>query len=521
MMSTEWINSIEATLFAFDDQVVERLLALLCYDAQSPLTLTTGFFLFAFLIFGIGYVVVRNRAHLRTLYVVLFSLYFYYKLSGVYLLLLLFVAVSDFSIGRWVARRKAKQKSAGGVVALSVVINLAILVYFKATDFFVDVVNNLYGSGTLDFESVVVPAGVSFFVFQSIAYVVDIARGEITPLRRFSDYLFMLSFFPKMFLGPLVKAKEFIPQIEAERVVVTREDMGRAVSLIAGGIVKYAIIAKSIGVLFVAPAFAGEMGDSGVVALMAIYGFTLQIYCDFSGYSDIAQGVALMMGFRLPDNFNAPYHSATITEFWRRWHISLSTWLKEYLYISLGGNRKGAFRTYFNLIITMFLGGLWHGVGLTFMAWGMLHGVALALHKVWLRNIPGAKALGRDMKPLWRVLATLFTFHLVAFGWLLFTAKDMTVVGEMLHNIAYNFSVADIVPMIERSGVAFVIMAIGYLLHLLPRRADEALRRGVVGVGFVGQCVIMVVAIWMVVQCNAMLAAEAGAAAGLPIYAAF
>ena len=430
MMLTEWINSIVATLFAFDDQVVERLLGLLRYDAQSPLTLTTGFFLLSFLIFGIGYVVVRNRAHLRTWYVVLFSLYFYYKLSGVYLLLLLFVAVSDFSIGSWVARRKAKQKSTGGAVALSVVINLAILVYFKATNFFVDVVNNLYGSGTLDFESVVVPAGVSFFVFQSIAYVVDIARGEITPLRRFSDYLFMLSFFPKMFLGPLVKAKEFIPQIEAERVVVKREDMGRAVSLIAGGIVKYAIIAKSIGVLFVAPAFAGEMGDSGVVALMAIYGFTLQIYCDFSGYSDIAQGVALMMGFRLPDNFNAPYHSATITEFWRRWHISLSTWLKEYLYISLGGNRKGAFRTYFNLIITMFLGGLWHGVGLTFMAWGMLHGVALALHKVWLKVVPGAKALGRDMKPLWRVLATLFTFHLVAFGWLLFTAKDMTVVGD-------------------------------------------------------------------------------------------
>lgn len=521
MMSTEWINSIVVTLFAFDDQVVERLLALLCYDAQSPLTLTTGFFLFAFLIFGVGYLVVHNRAHLRTLYVVLFSLYFYYKLSGVYLLLLLFVAVSDFSIGRWVARRKAKQKRAGGVVALSVVINLAILIYFKATDFFVDVVNNLYGSGTLDWESVVVPAGVSFFVFQSIAYVVDIARGEIKPLRRLSDYLFLLSFFPKMFLGPLVKAKEFIPQIEAERVVVSREEFGRAVSLIAGGIIKYAVIAKAVGVLFVAPAFAGEMGDSGVVAIMAIYGFTLQIYTDFSGYSDIAQGVALMMGFRLPDNFNAPYHSATITEFWRRWHISLSTWLKDYLYISLGGNRKGALRTYLNLIITMFLGGLWHGVGLTFMAWGLLHGIALALHKVWLRVIPGAKSLGRDMKLWWRVPATIFTFHLVAFGWLLFTAKDMLAVETMLHNIAYNFTLADVVPVVEESAVAFVLMGVGYMLHALPRRADEALRRGVVRIGFVGQWILMVAAIWLVMQCNALLAAEAGAAAGLPIYAAF
>jgi D-alanyl-lipoteichoic acid acyltransferase DltB (MBOAT superfamily) len=319
----------------------------------------------------------------------------------------------------------------------------------------------------------------------------------------------------------LVKAREFIPQIEAPKVVVTREDFGRAVSLIAGGLIKYAVISKTLGMLFVAPAFAGEMGDSGVVALLAIYGFTLQIYCDFSGYSDIAQGVALMLGFRLPDNFNAPYHSATITEFWRRWHISLSTWLKEYLYISLGGNRKGAFRTYLNLIITMFLGGLWHGVGVTFMAWGLLHGLALALHKVWLKIVPGAKALGADMKPLRRVLATLFTFHLVAFGWLLFTAKDMGVVADMLHNIAYNFSIEDIVPVVEKSVVAFVVMALGYLLHLMPRGVDEALRRGVTSVGFVGQLVIMVVAIWAVMQCNAMLAAEVGAAAGLPIYAAF
>ena len=507
--------------FSFDGGVWQRVVAMLDYDATSPLTLTTGFFLFAFLIFGMGYMVVRGRATLRTLYVVLFSLYFYYKLSGIYILLLLGVAFSDFLIGRGVARRREQGRGTRGLVALSVTINVAILVYFKATDFFVGLINDLYGSGTLNWESVVVPAGVSFFVFQSIAYVVDISRGVIQPLRNIFSYIFLLSFFPKMFLGPLVKAKDFIPQIEASRPELSRDDFGRAVALIAGGLVKYGVIAKAVGMLFVAPAFAGEMGDGGLVALLAIYGFTLQIYCDFSGYSDIAQGIALMMGFRLPDNFNAPYHSATITEFWRRWHISLSTWLKEYLYISLGGNRHGAFRTYLNLIITMFLGGLWHGVGLTFMAWGLLHGVALTLHKVWLKVIPGAKTLGSEMKPVWRVLATVFTFHLVAFGWLLFTAKDMTVVGAMLHNIAYNFSWADVVPMVEKSGVVFVFMAIGYLLHMLPRRADEALRRGVVRSGFVGQWLLMVVAIWMVVQCNMLLAAEAGAAAGLPIYAAF
>ena len=510
-------------LFTFAEDIWQRLLAMFAYDANNPLTLTTGFFLFAFLIFGAGYVLVRNRGSLRTWYVLLFSLYFYYKLSGIYVLLLLGVALSDFLIGRRVGKARNESRSTKWWVALSVTINVAILTYFKATNFFVDVINNLYGSGTLDWQSVVVPAGVSFFVFQSIAYVVDIARGTIAPLKRFSDYLFLLSFFPKMFLGPLVKAKEFIPQIEARDVEVSRDDFGRSVMLIARGLIKYAIIAKALGLLFVAPAFAGELGDGGLVALMAIYGFTLQIYCDFSGYSDIAQGVALMLGFRLPDNFDAPYKSATITEFWRRWHISLSTWLKEYLYISLGGNRKGAVRRYLNLIITMFLGGLWHGVGLTFLAWGLLHGVALALHKLWLRFVPKAQTLGRDMGFVRRVVATLFTFNLVAFGWLLFTASDMAEVQTMLDRIVNNFSFAEFVPMVEGSTVAMGLMVVGYVMHFLPRSFNALSARCITRLGFVGQWCIMVLVIWLVMQCDAMLveSISTGATDGLPMYAAF
>jgi D-alanyl-lipoteichoic acid acyltransferase DltB (MBOAT superfamily) len=192
---------------SFSEDVWQRLLAMLGFDAASPLTLTTGFFLFAFMVFALGYVIVKRKVRLRTLYVVLFSLYFYYKLSGIYVLLLLAVAFSDFLIGRRVSKVREQGGSTKGLVALSVAINVSILAYFKATNFFVDVVNNLYGSGTLDWEAVVVPAGVSFFVFQSIAYVIDISRGVISPLKRLSDYIFLLSFFPKMFLGPLVKAK--------------------------------------------------------------------------------------------------------------------------------------------------------------------------------------------------------------------------------------------------------------------------------------------------------------------------
>ncbi|MBO7190326.1 MAG: MBOAT family protein [Alistipes sp.] len=508
-------------LFTFAEDIWQRLLSMLVYDSANPLTLTTGFFLFAFLIFSLGYVAVRHRGRLRTWYVVLFSLYFYYKLSGVYVLLLLAVALSDYLIGRRVAKSRDAGRSTKWWVALSVTINVAILVYFKATNFFVDCINNLYGSGTLDWQSVVVPAGVSFFVFQSMAYVVDIARGTIAPLRRFVDYIFLLSFFPKMFLGPLVKAKEFIPQIESRDVVVSRDDFGRAVMLVARGLIKYAIIAKALGLLFVAPAFAGELGEGGMVALMAIYGFTLQIYCDFSGYSDIAQGVALMLGFRLPDNFDAPYKSATITEFWRRWHISLSTWLKDYLYISLGGNRKGTIRTYLNLIITMFLGGLWHGVGLTFVAWGLLHGVALALHKLWLKIVPMAVTLGRDMGVVRRVVATFITFHIVAFGWLLFTATDMAEVQTMLWRITHNFSPSEFLPMVEESAVAMVLMVVGYVMHFLPRRLNDICALGITRLGFVGECVVLVLAIWLVMQSDALLALSVGGGDGLPMYAAF
>ena len=508
-------------LFTFAEDVWQRLLSMLVYNATNPLTLTTGFFIFAFLIFALGYVVVRCRGALRTWYVVLFSLYFYYKLSGIYVLLLMAVALSDFLIGGRVGRLRDAGRGTKWWVALSVIINVAILTYFKATNFFVDCINNLYGSGTLDWQSVVVPAGVSFFVFQSIAYVVDIARGTISPLKGFGNYLFLLSFFPKMFLGPLVKAKEFIPQIEAREVVVTRDDFGRAVMLVARGLIKYAIIAKALGLLFVAPAFAGELGEGGMMALMAIYGFTLQIYCDFSGYSDIAQGVALMLGFRLPDNFDAPYKSATITEFWRRWHISLSTWLKDYLYISLGGNRKGAIRTYLNLIITMLLGGLWHGVGLTFVAWGLLHGVALALHKLWLKIVPNAKTLGRDMGFVRRVVATLFTFNIVAFGWLLFTSSDMAEVRTMLWRITNNFSFAEFGPMVEGSVVAMWLMVVGYVMHFLPRGFNDFSVRALGRLGFIGQWLVIVITIWLVMQCDAMLALSVSAGGGLPMYAAF
>lgn len=504
--------------FKFDGYVWQRLSEILCYDVTAPMTLASGFFLFAFFVFGIGYMAVRNRRVARTIYVAAVSLYFYYKVSGLFVLLLLFVATSDYLIGRRVAKLRDAQRSARPWVALSVVINVLILAYFKAGGHFETAVNNIFGNGTINFGEILVPAGVSFFVFQSISYVIDISRGVIAPVKRYADYLFLLSFFPKVFLGPLVRNKEFIPQIESERLVVTRDDLGRAAWLIACGLVKYGVIAKAIDALLLIPSVSGEFGDSGVVMLVALMGFGIRLYCDFSGYSDMAIGVALMMGYKLPDNFDAPYKSATITEFWRRWHISLSTWLRDYVYISLGGNRKGRVRTYINLLITMFVCAMWHKVNLPYVAWGLLQGGGLALHKLWLESVPGAKVSGKDMKLGWRIVATFSCYSFITLTWSMLCMDTWEGVADMFTKIFTNFSAAEFMTLVHKAGFALVLVAIGYVLHFLPKRLNGTFVGLVTRLGFVGQLVIVVVAIWLVMQAQLMLAGDGG---GLPVYAAF
>ena len=504
--------------FKFDSEVWSKLVELLQYDSMSPMSLASGFFLFAFLIFGLGYMAVRNHRTMRTLYVVIISSYFYYKISGLYLLLLFAVAISDYLIGCGIARCIAKGKRGRGLVALSMIINISILAYFKVGGLFEEAINSLFGSGTINLGAIVVPAGVSFFVFQSISYVIDISRGVISPVKRFIDYLFLLSFFPKVFLGPLVRNKEFIPQIERESIVVTRQDHGRAVVLIASGLIKYAVIAKAIDSILLIPAVSGEFGESGVVMLVALYGFGIRLYCDFSGYSDIAIGIALVMGYKLPDNFDAPFKSATITEFWRRWHISLSTWLRDYLYISLGGNRKGRFRTYFNLSVTMFVCALWHKVNILYVIWGLMQGVGLALHKFWLERVPGAKIKGEDMKWGWRALSTFMLFHFITLLWPMICCDDWAGASVIYERLIHNFSPGDIVPLVHQAGFGLVLVLVGYFIHFLPKSLNTKAVNVVTRMGFVGQLVIMVVAIWLVMQCQLMLAADGG---GLPVYAAF
>ena len=475
-----------------------KILELLSYDATSPLIFSSGLFLYLFLAFFALYLALRKTTSLRILYVVAFSLYFYYKSSGTYFLLLLLAATYDYMIGYSIYLTKSR-RAKKWLVGASVAINLALLGYFKYTNFLVDLSNQLFGEGFLQFQNIFLPVGISFFVFQSMSYTIDIYRGELRPLARWTDYLFYLSFFPQLVAGPIVRAKDFIPQIR-QHPILTREMLGTALFLILTGLFKKAVVSDYIALNFVDRIFDEPLLYSGFECLMGIYGYALQIYCDFSGYSDMAIGLALLMGFRFPKNFDAPYQSATITEFWRRWHISLSSWLRDYLYISLGGNRKGKRRTYLNLLLTMLLGGLWHGAAIRFVLWGALHGVALAVHKWWLAVVPWAKKEGREMNFVVRIFGVLLTFHIVCLGWLVFRADSMQTAGLLLHQIFTAFDTALIPQFVEGYAGVTLLLVIGYAMHFSPkgfdRRVEGVITRAPMGM----QVAMMVAMIWLVMQ---------------------
>ena len=446
--------------------------------------------LFLPIVLGGYYLLPKREA--KNLWLIASSLLFY-AFSGLwYVLLLLFSVFCNYLAGLFVSGRK-------GVLYVAVAVNLGVLGVFKYLTFLVRTVDQLPGVA-ITVPSIVLPVGISFFVFQSMSYTIDVYRGQLKPLSNWLDYLFYLSFFPQLVAGPIVRARDFLVQIRQNPIAVSREMFGTGVFLILTGLFKKAIVSDYISLNFVDRIFDEPLLYSGFECLMGIYGYALQIYCDFSGYSDMAIGIALLLGFRFPKNFDAPYHSATITEFWRRWHISLSMWLRDYLYISLGGNRKGRLRTYFNLLVTMVLGGLWHGAAIRFVLWGTLHGVALALHKLWLSVVPGAKVSGYQMHPISRLAGILVTFHLVCFGWLLFRADSMRTVQLMLHQITDNFHLQLLPQMLAGYGGVFALVGLGYLLHMLPGRADAAARRAVVASPFWVQVLLLASVAWGVMQ---------------------
>lgn len=457
-----------------------KLCSLLEYNASEPLIFSSGLFFVLFILFLMPYMGLRNSTSLRILYVCLFSLFFYYKSSGWYVLLLLLATTSDFVLAKEIAATSVKQDRKMWVT-ISIIINLAVLTYFK---YF-----NMLGSLAclalselgviLDKPSwiltewkpwdIILPVGISFYTFQTMSYILDVYRREIKPLNRWIDYAFYVSFFPQLVAGPIVRAKDFIPQIH-KRPFLSRRASAEALVLIMSGLIKKTIISDYISLNFVDRVFDAPNLYTGLENLVAVYGYALQIYCDFSGYSDMAIGIALILGFRFNINFDSPYQSASITEFWRRWHISLSSWLRDYLYIPLGGNRKGTIRTYVNLIITMLLGGLWHGASLKFVLWGGIHGLSLAAHKLWCRYFPSSASPSHQL-PWWRrSLGRIITFHLVCLSWILFRADSMQVAKDILHQIGTSFHPEVIGQFVQGYRFVLLLITVGYLMHFVSQR---------------------------------------------------
>ena len=470
----------------------------LIYNPREPLLFSSGLFIFLFTGFMYVYFLVYKHHRAKTTFVTLFSLYFYYKSSGIYFLLLILSAVVDYSLANAIFKAESKSKKRV-ILVLSLVLNLGMLAYFKYTNFFYSIICDITAQSFSPL-SIFLPVGLSFFTFQSLSYTIDIYRGTLKPVKSFLDYAFFVSFFPQLVAGPIVRAADFIPQI-FKPLKVTDEMIGRGVFLIASGVIKKVVIADFISTNFVDRIFDHPTLYTGLENLFGVYGYALQIYCDFSGYSDMAIGIALLMGFHFKINFDSPYQSKNISEFWRRWHISLSTWLKDYLYISLGGNRKGKIRTYINLLITMLLGGLWHGAGFRFILWGAMHGIALAIHKLYLEVFP---VKTENSNPLRKFIISTFsiliTFHFVCFCWIFFRADNMETATQMIRQIAFHFNPRIFFEFITGYRSVLLMMLIGYALHFIPKSVELKTESIVTNLPLLLKVSFMILVILLVVQ---------------------
>ncbi|WP_299457693.1 MBOAT family protein [uncultured Microscilla sp.] len=475
-----------------DHPLLENIAQMFAYDKKAPLLFNSGEFLVLFTAFLSIYLLIYQQKFARVLYVLAFSLFFYYKSSGIYVLNLVVLAVVDYYAALWLSPAKEHPRRKLWLVLL-IIFNLSFLLYFKYTNFILD---NIAYLAQKDFKKldIFLPIGVSFYTFQTISYLVDVYKGEIKPCRNLMDFGFYLSFFPQLVAGPIVRAKDFLPQINQD-IVFRRDQMGDGLFMILKGLVKKALIANYVAQY--ADLIYGAPGTySGFENLMAMYAYTLQIYCDFSGYSDMAIGLALLMGFRLPDNFRSPYNSLSITEFWRRWHISLSTWLRDYIYIPMGGNRKGEEKQWLFLMLTMLIGGFWHGASWKFVFWGAMHGAGLFVHKIFSKTV---KDMGFNRQIL-RPLDWFVTFHFVALLWVFFRAESFVVAFKSITQMAFHTDWAYLIPFMQTRGALLAMMVAGFAIHFISEKDKERMAEYFGTLPVLAKAAVFVLVIQLILQ---------------------
>jgi D-alanyl-lipoteichoic acid acyltransferase DltB (MBOAT superfamily) len=507
--------------------MVNSLIQLLQAETSRPWTfLELGFWVFFALVL-IGFASLERKLALRNAYLMLVSWFFYYHTSQWYVVLLIVATSVDFGVAH-ALHRSDKPWLRKLLLALSVLSNLGVLFFFKYAYFAADVWNDLTGlvwnptpfwagwsnaSLGTDFveDMILLPVGISFYTFQCLSYTIDVYRRNLKPVARFTDFAFYVSFFPQLVAGPIVRASDFVPQLY-QPYQVTRAQFGLGLFWIVNGFLKKVILADFLAVHLVDRIFSQPTLYTGWENALGLLAYTMQVYADFSGYTDIAIGIALWMGFTLAQNFNSPYKASSVGEFWKRWHMSLSSWLKDYLYIPLGGNRSGSvasyllifaglfgfaltatsslvsyllagvvlfflllyqfipafrrgFNTNVNLMLTMLLGGLWHGASWNFMVWGGLNGLGLLAHKQWSRIRPY-----RMEGWMLRGLGILITLLFITFTRIWFRAPDWSTAMSIVNQLSTGWNVIPSLAMLAAWWRPALILAMGFAIHWIPER---------------------------------------------------
>jgi len=535
------------------------------------------YFAFAFFFFALLQGIRSNKIyiHTRSVYLFFFSVFLYYFTSGWFVGLLLFSTLLDFFIGKWVYKSK-KDLVKKLLIAFSVTVNLGVLCYFKYAYFFVETFNDIVANwhlynnteiperitiinhlaeignsisqslfnenGTFSVDKIILPVGISFYTFQTISYSVDIYRKEITPLKSILDFGFYVTFFPQLVAGPIVRARDFVPQIR-KRSTLSKATFGIALFMILKGFIKKKILGDYLAINFIDRVVDNPLAHSGLENLFAMYGYSLQIYADFSGYTDIAIGLALVMGFTLPKNFDSPYKAHSVANFWRRWHLSLSHFLRDYLYIPIGGNKTGSTASYIlfslvvvifalvsklysliiiypivfivlgiigrfspkfkrfittdiNLIITMLLGGLWHGASMNFIIWGGLNGLGLIFYKHWKKISPYEKSK-HWATHAWKLF---LTFNFITLTRVFFRAQDYERSVGILHQIWNDFQPEIFIHFVTAYWAELLVLVLGLIIHWLHQSIKDKIQNKFVYLHIGFQFVLTILIIISVLQ---------------------
>lgn len=466
---------------------------LLCFDPAKPLVFNSGLFWCLFLIFLPIYGMLKNKRTKMMIFVIAFSLYFFYKSSGGFFLLLVATSILDWFFALQIKNETTK-KMRRFWLWLSIVISVGILGFFKYTNFVIWNINELMKSNFQPLD-LIMPLGISFYTFKTISYVVDVYKGKIEPTKSWLDYLFYLSFFPALAMGPIVRAEKFLPQLRDNKEP-TKQMIYSGFWLVLLGVIKKAVFADYLA-QYSDIAFGSVDGYSGFELAMAMFGYTMQIYCDFSGYSDMAIGLGRIMGFDLGINFNFPYRSLNPTQFWKRWHITLSMWLMDYVYIPLGGNRKGKLRQYNNLMATMLIGGLWHGAAWNYIVWGFVHGVGLIVHKITKK--PLDKFLPSDNKAV-KFFSWLFAFIFIVITMTIFGAGDVSTSWTVIRKSFTEFDPAYFTFFVKARYTWCILLTIIFALHFVPVKFYERISNWFVNCHWLVKLLIFIVVVQLVIQ---------------------